>query len=106
MKAKPLFMTILMVLLAVQPILTHAADAPNARDVTQDNHFLSIDGFVDTKFATVGDVVEITAWTRGHTSDTLVTADILRYPTIDPLELILNGGGTLGSGIIVDAHRK
>ena len=102
MKARPLFMTVLMVLLAVQPMLTHAVDAPNARDVTQDNHFLSIDGFVDTKFATVGDVVEITAWTRGHTSDTLVTADILRYPTIDPLELILNGGGTLGTGIIVD----
>ena len=102
MKARPLFMTMLMVLLAVQPMLTHAVDAPNARDVTQDNHFLSIDGFVDTKFATVGDVVEITAWTRGHTSDTLVTADILRYPTIDPLELILNGGGTLGTGIIVD----
>jgi len=102
MKARPLFMTILMVLLAVQPMLTHAADAPNARDVTQDNHFLSIDGFVTTKFASVGDVVEITAWTRGHTSDTLVTADILRYPAIDPLELILNGGGTLGDGIIVD----
>ena len=46
--------------------------------------------------------MEITAWTRGHTSDTLVTADILRYPTIDPLELIFNGGGTLGTGIIVD----
>ena len=62
---------------------------------------LSIDGYVTSKFASVGSDVEIKALTRGHTSSTVVTADIIKYPEIDPIDL-MTSTSLPGSGIVID----
>ena len=51
---------------------------------------LSVDGYVETKIASVGSSVQITAHTRGHTDNTQVTAEILYYPQ-EPIELLTQG---------------
>ena len=51
---------------------------------------LSVDGFVETKLASVGTAVQILAHTRGHTDNTQVTADILYYPQ-EPIEFLTEG---------------
>ena len=64
---------------------------------------MSVDGFVTTKFASVGGDVEIFAHTRGHIGSTQVTADILRYD-MDPIDAI-NGelplDGTIVSTVVL-----
>ena len=62
------------------------AEIPAPND-TNGNEYLSVDGYVVTKFASVGSEVEISALTRGHSDSTLVTAEILKYD-IDPVEII------------------
>ena len=48
---------------------------------------LQVDGYVTTKFATVGTDVSVHANVRGaDSSNTLVTADILHYRDLDPLD--------------------
>jgi len=54
------------------------AEIPAPND-TNGNEYLSVDGYVVTKFASVGSEVEISALTRGHSDSTLVTAEILKY---------------------------
>ena len=41
------------------------------------------------------------ALTRGHTSSTLVTADIIRYPDIDPIDMMTNAA-LPGPGVVID----
>ncbi len=62
------------------------AEIPAPND-TNGDEYLSVDGYVVTKFASVGSEVEISALTRGHSDSTLVTAEILRYD-MDPVEMI------------------
>ena len=59
--------------------------APNDKHGNEDT--LSIDGSVLTKLVSVGGDVEVQALTRGHTSETIVTADVFRMD-IDPLDLL------------------
>jgi len=82
--------------MSLTPVIAQIA-TPNSTTVNGET--LSIDGFVTTKFASVGSEIEIMAHTRGHTSDTQVTADILRY-AMDPIEMI-NGQLPL-DGVVVD----
>ena len=63
--------------------------APNDNDGNNDT--LSIDGTVITKLVSVGGDVEVQALTRGHTSETIVTADIFRMD-VDPLDFITQFG--------------
>ena len=49
---------------------------------------LSIDGTVLTKFVSVGADVQIQALTRGHSENTIVTANIIHYPNMDAIDLI------------------
>ncbi len=62
---------------------------------------LSIDGYVTTKFASLGSDVGIVALTRGHTANTLVTAEIIHYPDIDPIQLI-NSANLPTGGYVTD----
>ena len=63
--------------------------APNDNTTVQGNpHTLSIDGYVTTKFASVGSEVQIMALTRGHSANTIVTAEIEHYPNMDVIDLI------------------
>ncbi len=62
---------------------------------------LSIDGYVPTKFASIGGEVEVHALTRGHSSATIVTADILRYPGVDPISIMTNARLPT-NGIVLD----
>ncbi len=82
--------------MSLTPVIAQIA-APNSATVNGET--LSVDGFVTTKFASVGSEIEIMAHTRGHTSNTQVTADILRY-AMDPIEMI-NGQLPL-DGVVVD----
>ena len=64
--------------------------APNDSDMNGNSvSTLSIDGFVTTKFASVGSVVDIQAHTMGHTNNARVSADILQYD-IDPIDSAIN----------------
>ena len=89
MKQRALFLVFLMACMSISPAIA-SISAPNAIDQSQGTTSeLSVDGFVTTKFASTGSEVEIFAHTRGHSSETVVTVDILRYD-ISPLELIVN----------------
>jgi hypothetical protein len=61
---------------------------------------LSIDGYVTTKFASVGSDVQILALTRGHSANTIVTADILHFQ-MDVMELVTSFSPPQ-SGVYVD----
>ena len=89
-------MIFILIGMSLTPVIAQIA-TPNS--VTVNGETLSVDGFVTTKFASVGSDVEIMAHTRGHTSNTQVTADILRYD-MDPIQVI-NGQLPL-NGVIVD----
>ena len=85
----------LMVALTLQPVVANST-APNNIDEST-NQSISIDGFVTTKFTSVGDSIEIFANTKGHsgtvsTTTTIVTADILHYPENDPIGIVVQGG--------------
>ena len=89
MKQRALFLVFLMICLSISPAIA-STSSPNAIDQSQGTTTeLSVDGFVTTKLASTGSEVDIYAHTRGHSSETVVTVDILRYD-ISPLELIVN----------------
>jgi len=76
---------ILLVLLLIAAPVSGLIVSPN--DTSSDgSEVLQVDGFVTTKFATVGTDVSVLAKVRGAHTDTLVTADILHFPDIDPLD--------------------
>ena len=61
----------------VQPVVGNIS-APNDSEVVGNSvSTLSIDGFVTTKFASVGSEVDIQAYTMGHSTNTFVSADIV-----------------------------
>jgi len=87
MKRLALAMFTLMICMSLQPALADVA-APNDNGTTNGSpHTLSVDGVVLTKFASVGSEVQIEAHTRGHSGNTIVTADILQYPEMDAVDL-------------------
>ena len=89
MKQRALFLVILMACMSISPAIA-SIPTSNATEETQGvTSTLSVDGFVTTKLASTGSQVEILAHTRGHSDDTSVTVEILRYD-ISPLELIVN----------------
>ncbi len=57
---------------------------------------LSVDGTVNTKFASIGSEVIVEAMTRGHTANTVVTAEIVQHPGLDPIDF-LGSNGFLGN---------
>ncbi len=76
--------------------------APNDNGISSGEAYtLSVDGYVTTKFASVGSDVEIIAMTRGHTDETIVTANILRYP-VDPMSMLLSSGMMADEGVLID----
>ena len=101
MKRIALLIVALMLCMSVQPGMAEIT-APNDNttfDGTQTT--LSIDGFVNTKLATVGSAVEINALTRGHSSSTIVTADIIRYD-VTPIDAIKGADAFGDSGTYID----
>ena len=89
MAKKSILVTVLFLCMIVQPAIANIP-APNDNEVNGNSvSVLSIDGFVTTKFASVGSIVDIQAHTKGHTNNALVSADIVQYD-IDPLDSILN----------------
>ena len=89
MKQKALFLNLLMACMSISPALASIA-TPNATEESQGStSHLSVDGFVTTKLASTGSQVDIFAHTRGHSTDTVVNVDILRYD-ISPREMIVN----------------
>ncbi|HJL64649.1 MAG TPA: hypothetical protein QGF70_03580, partial [Candidatus Thalassarchaeaceae archaeon] len=76
------------------------ADIPAPND-NNGNDYLSVDGFVTTKFASVGSDVVINALTRGHSTTTLVTAEILHFDQ-DPIDIITSGNPFVGEGTVID----
>jgi hypothetical protein len=88
MKKIAVSLVFLLACMAIAPSMAQIA-APNDDESIQGvKRVLSVDGYVTTKFAGVGSDVEIMALTRGHTASTLVTADILQFPSIDPIEML------------------
>ena len=92
---KPAYLLVfLMFTLALQPIVADEV-APNSEDLSTGD-IISIDGFITTKFTSVGDTIELFANTKGHSgsianTQTIVTADILHYPENDPIGVIVQG---------------
>ena len=91
---------ILFLCMIVQPVVGNIA-APNDSQISGNSvSTLSIDGFVTTKFASVGSEVDIQAYTMGHTSNAMVSADIVQYET-DPLDSVV-GSMFPGTGQFID----
>ena len=94
MRNKAFLLILILITMTAQPIV--ASDiAPNATSPSN-GESISVDGFVTTKFTSVGDTIEIFANTKGHsgnvqTTSTIVTADILHYPDNDPIGIITQG---------------
>ena len=89
MARSPIAVAILFLCMIAQPAIGTIA-APNDSDMNGNSvSTLSIDGFVTTKFASVGSVVDIQAHTMGHTNNARVSADILQYD-IDPIDSAIN----------------
>ena len=91
MKRTAIVIVVLFACMSWQPIMAEypGIDAPNDQVGSLDT--LSIDGTVITKMASVGGDVQVQALTRGHTSQTIVTADIHRT-NLDPLDFIAQIG--------------
>ena len=87
MKRSAVLIVSLLVCMSMQAIMAEYAGIPAPNDNHGNENTLSIDGSVITKLVSVGGDVEVQAMTRGHTSETIVTADISRMD-IDPLDLI------------------
>ena len=94
MRNKAFLLILILITMTAQPIV--ASDiTPNATSPSN-GESISVDGFVTTKFTSVGDTIEIFANTKGHsgnvqTTSTIVTADILHYPDNDPIGIITQG---------------
>jgi hypothetical protein len=87
MKRKALLIVGLLVCMSMQTIMAEYANIPAPSDKDGNSDTLSIDGTVITKMASVGGDVELQAMTRGHTSETIVTADIHRT-NLEPIDFI------------------
>ena len=88
MKRTPLYLVFLMLVMSISPSVAQIT-APNDTETVDGNRqTFSVDGYVSTKFASIGSEVMVHALTRGHSSSTIVTADILRYPGVDPIGII------------------
>ena len=87
MKRKALLIVGLLVCMSMQTIMAENANVPAPNDQYGNSDTLSIDGTVITKMASVGGEVELQAMTRGHTSETIVTADIHRT-NVEPIDFI------------------
>ena len=104
MRKKAFVLILILITMTAQPIV--ASDiAPNATSPSNEDS-ISVDGFVTTKFTSVGDTIEIFANTKGHsgtlqTTSTIVTADILHYPDNDPIGIITQGE-TPQNPIVID----
>lgn len=86
--------------MTLQPAIADIA-APNDSEINGNSiSTLSIDGFVTTKFASVGSEVHIHAHTMGHSDNSIVSADIVQYD-IDPLDSMINSMFP-GQGSFVD----
>ena len=87
MKRKALLIVGLLVCMSMQTIMAEYANIPAPSDKDGNSDTLSIDGTVITKMASVGGDVELQAMTRGHTTETIVTADIHRT-NLEPIDFI------------------
>ena len=100
MAKKAIFVSFLFLCMIVQPAIANIA-APNDSEISGNSvSVLSIDGFVTTKFASVGSEVDIQAHTMGHTDNSIVSADIVQYD-IDPLDSTINSAFP-GQGQFID----
>lgn len=97
---------VLVLLLALAPMSAVLAsqNAPVAEGTNGD--WLMVDGYVTTKFTSVGDTVSVYALTKGHSGDatttnTVVTADILHYEDLEAFDLIVNQRLPSG-GVVID----
>ena len=89
MARKAIAVTILFLCMITQPAIANIS-APNDTQVSGNSvSTLSIDGFVTTKFASVGSQVDIQAYTMGQSNNAIVSADIVQYD-ISPLDSIVN----------------
>ena len=86
--------------MSMQPVVANSVAPNDSQTVSGNVNVLSVDGFVTTKFASVGSEVDIQAHTRGHSSSTYVSADIVKYD-IDPLDSMINSAFP-GSGQFLD----
>ena len=97
MKREPIILCLLLIFMTLQPVIADSATPNDSIDSNGNTSVLSIDGYVTTKFTSVGDAIEIFALTRGHSvssnggTNTIVTADILHYPENDPIGIITQG---------------
>ena len=83
---------VLVLLLALAPMSAVLASqtAPVAEGSSGD--WLIVDGYVTTKFTSVGDTVSLHALTKGHSGDasttnTVVTAEILHYEDLSLIHI-------------------
>ena len=82
MSKKPLFLCAIMILMVLQPAIANSVAPNDSIESNGQTSTLSVDGYVSTKFSSVGDTVDIFALTRGHSmsnsgsTNTIVTADI------------------------------
>ena len=83
--------------MTLQPVIADSITPNDTIETNGQTSILSVDGYVTTKFSSVGDTVDIFALTRGHSlsnsgaTNTIVTADILHYPENDPIGIITQG---------------
>ena len=107
MSKKPIILVVLLVFMTLQPVIADSIAPNDTIETNGQNSILSVDGYVTTKFSSVGDSVEIFALTRGHSlsnsgaTNTIVTADILHYPESDPIGVITQGE-TPSDPVIID----
>ena len=107
MSKKPLLLCALMIFMTLQPVIANTVAPNDSIESNGQTTTLSVDGYVSTKFSSVGDSVEIFALTRGHSmsnsgsTNTIVTADILHYPESDPIGIITQGE-TPSDPVIID----
>ncbi|MDP6324062.1 MAG: hypothetical protein QF684_00645, partial [Candidatus Thalassarchaeaceae archaeon] len=87
MKRTAVLIMALLACMSLQPMISGYPGIPAPNDNYGNDDTLSIDGSVITKLVSVGGDVEVQALTRGHTSETIVTADILRMD-IEPMDLL------------------
>ena len=97
MSKKPIILCALLIFMTLQPVIADSIAPNDTIEINGQTSILSVDGYVTTKFSSVGDTVEIFALTRGHSlsnsgaTNTIVTADILHYPENDPIGIITQG---------------
>ena len=107
MSKKPIILVALLVFMTLQPVIADSIAPNDTIETNGQTSILSVDGYVTTKFSSVGDSVEIFALTRGHSlsnsgaTNTIVTADILHYPESDPIGVITQGE-TPSDPVIID----